>query len=320
MFLSSNPMKTPTPLPDLSLQISPPTISDCEAKEVGYDGLMRKTFYGDISSTTDCDSSESDARHEQGFLHLERGFNLPDHADAEPMLCLGFKTIPLDPPPLQLQRNLYNFNQPQIYGREFKRNSRIVNGGRRSTRAPRMRWTTALHTHFVHAVELLGGHERATPKSVLELMNVKDLTLAHVKSHLQMYRTVRSTDKGAGQEKRDMDLIQRTTNEVDGGLSPVKKLIPSFFINPPPKSPRGSWSSIETNTCSPSTQENAMTHSHHKPNDFIHEKIKMEGHGAALHATHNDDDKLCLSSLASSHVLPSLEFTLGRQSFENGIC
>jgi hypothetical protein len=25
--------------------------------------------------------------------------------------------------------------------------------------APRMRWTTALHAHFVHAVELLGGHE-----------------------------------------------------------------------------------------------------------------------------------------------------------------
>ena len=30
---------------------------------------------------------------------------------------------------------------------------------RRSMRAPRMRWTSTLHEHFVHAVELLGGHE-----------------------------------------------------------------------------------------------------------------------------------------------------------------
>uniref|UniRef100_A0A453D825 Uncharacterized protein n=1 Tax=Aegilops tauschii subsp. strangulata TaxID=200361 RepID=A0A453D825_AEGTS len=31
--------------------------------------------------------------------------------------------------------------------------------GRRSGRALRMRWTTTLHARFVHAVELLGGHE-----------------------------------------------------------------------------------------------------------------------------------------------------------------
>lgn len=34
---------------------------------------------------------------------------------------------------------------------------------KRSMRAPRMRWTSTLHARFVHAVELLGGHESNTP-------------------------------------------------------------------------------------------------------------------------------------------------------------
>ncbi|GAV73589.1 Myb_DNA-binding domain-containing protein [Cephalotus follicularis] len=64
------------------------------------------------------------------------------------------------------------------------------------SKMPRLRWTPDLHLRFVSAIERLGGQDRATPKLVLQLMNIKGLSIAHVKSHLQMYRSKKIDDAG----------------------------------------------------------------------------------------------------------------------------
>ncbi|KAH6824741.1 hypothetical protein C2S53_010816 [Perilla frutescens var. hirtella] len=62
------------------------------------------------------------------------------------------------------------------------------------SKTPRLRWTTDLHLRFLQAVERVGGIDRATPKLVLQLMDMRGLNIAHVKSHLQMYRSKKIDD------------------------------------------------------------------------------------------------------------------------------
>ncbi|KFK33423.1 hypothetical protein AALP_AA5G011100 [Arabis alpina] len=93
---------------------------------------------------------------------------------------------------------------------------------------PRLRWTPDLHRCFVNAVDMLGGPNRATPKLVLKMMDVKGLTISHVKSHLQMYRGSK-LNLGKPEENSSSSTIRRRQDSEEDYYFPRNDCLLGFY-------------------------------------------------------------------------------------------
>ncbi|XXG75571.1 hypothetical protein AAC387_Pa08g0109 [Persea americana] len=203
------------------------------------------------------------------------------------------------PPSFPFAQQQSSATSTSFSSQSFAARSRFLSRlpAKRSMRAPRMRWTTTLHARFVHAVELLG----ATPKSVLELMDVKDLTLAHVKSHLQMYRTVKTTDRPVAASVQSNGFENGSSGEIsDELLQDVHKPHGSTANH------RTDYNGLWSNSSSKEAWLNDISR------DFMQNKLSFEENDPKCQNYERISDLNASTLSGTSPRKPNLEFTLGR--------
>uniref|UniRef100_A0A803N425 Uncharacterized protein n=1 Tax=Chenopodium quinoa TaxID=63459 RepID=A0A803N425_CHEQI len=256
---------------DLSLQISPPSISLTADDDSAV--MKAVTFYSDRSATT-TESGSSSAGSEMNCREITDDNNNISSSSVglglgndQPILSLGFD-------------HMSHFNGLSMSS--FRGNSRIATsicGVKRSVRAPRMRWTTTLHAHFVHAVQLLGGHESLT-------LHEGDIM---------------GSNQRSGMIDDQEGIIERGFSREKADSNPSYSLNPS---SPPPTTNLGSWlSSLDADDRTPLMNS-------------LYSQTQVDGCNNGVKLSNMEQERIGSSACFSpaDHSLLNLEFTLGRPS------